>query len=68
MLERISRKKVSLLAAMVKAGATVTMMKHNMDRAEWFEKELLALDYMNQQFSDISTSLSSDVWLRDGME
>ena len=55
-------------AAMVKGSAPITMMKYAMGEAEWADKELLVLDYLNQQLPDTPTTLASDAWLGTGVK
>jgi len=54
--------------AMVKGSAPITMMKQNMAKAEWAEKEWLALHYLHEQLPNMPTSLSSDAWLGTGIK
>ncbi len=53
---------------MVKGSAPITMLKQNMDRAEWEERQWLALHYLHEQLPHTPTSLSSDAWLGTGLK
>ncbi len=54
--------------AMVKGSAPITMMKQSMAKAEWAEKQWLALHYLHEQLPHTPTSLSSDAWLGTGLK
>ncbi|MGV8933072.1 MAG: class I SAM-dependent methyltransferase [Gallionellaceae bacterium] len=49
--------------AMVKGSAPIQMLKKGMGAALWQEKEMLALNWLQDQLPSTPTSLSSDAWL-----
>jgi SAM-dependent methyltransferase len=51
---------------MVKGHVGFTMMKHQLDEAEWFAKEKLALAYLHKHIPQTPTALAADAWLGTG--
>lgn len=54
--------------SMVIGGAPIAMMKASMSRAEWLEKEKLALDYLSKALPETPTSRECDAWLGYGVK
>lgn len=53
---------------MVKGSAPIQMLKKNMGEAAWREKEILALDYLNERLPSLTMPLTSDAWLGVGIK
>lgn len=55
-------------ANMVKGSAPIQMMKKGMGEAAWREKEVLAIQYLEERLPTLPTKLSSDAWLGIGVK
>jgi len=53
-------------SGMVKGSAPITVMKNAMGEEKWGEKEVLAMDYLENSLPATPTALSSDAWLGTG--
>jgi len=49
--------------SMVKGSAPIQMLKRNMSEELWREKEILAINYLEETLPSIPTELTSDAWL-----
>ena len=48
---------------MVKGSAPFQMLKQNMDEALWREREILAINYLEETLPTLPSELTSDAWL-----
>ena len=48
---------------MVKGSAPIQMLKNGMGVDVWREKEILALQYLQDRLPTVPTTLASDAWL-----
>lgn len=53
---------------MVKGSAPIQMLKKSMGESAWKEKEILALDYLEEKIPSTPTTLTSDAWLGLGIK
>jgi len=53
---------------LVKGHVGFTMMKHQLNEADWLEKEKLALVYLHQYIPHTPTTLAADAWLGTGVK
>ena len=54
--------------SMVKGSAPIQMLKKSMGENAWREKEILALNYLEEKIPSTPTSLTSDAWLGLGVK
>ncbi len=54
--------------SMVKGSAPIQMLKKSMGETAWREKEILALDYLEEKVPSTPTTLTSDAWLGLGVK
>ena len=54
--------------SMVKGSAPIQILKKSMGESAWREKEILALDYLEEMLPATPTTLTSDAWLGVGFK
>jgi len=54
--------------SMVKGSAPIQMLKKSMGESAWQEKEILALNYLEEKLPSTPTTLTSDAWLGLGIK
>ena len=54
--------------SMIKGSAPIQMLKKSMGESAWREKEILALEYLENKLPSTPTTLTSDAWLGLGIK